>query len=238
MKRTRGTQLGSQAIWLSLALVAAGCSGKDIEARQAAQAAAAQAAAQLKTIKAAISATQDELSKTETAMGHAKRELTALGAANGKLNEKPQKLFDAAVAKMDAGKDNAADQDALRGFQEVADRFPLDPLAATAVERIDELNERIQERDKKLAEDQSEVRKLVETCRASSQDARKARDAALRINAAKEIDMNAAKAAERRAATLEKKAKKAKDKAAALIESVPDPGGKLGKELEACDQAD
>jgi hypothetical protein len=238
MKRTKGAQLGGMGAGLVLALIVSGCSGEDIAARQTAEAAARQAGAELEKTNTALAATKDELDKTEAATRKTNREWGEVEAENQRLTQKPQNLFDAAVIKMNAGKDNFADQEAMLAFQAVADRFPLDPLAETAAQRIEEIEERIAARDKKLAEDQSEVRKLIETCRNSSKGGRKARDAALRFNAANNIDMNAAMAGERRAATLEKKAKKAKEQATELINSVPDPGGTLKKELQACDQAE
>lgn len=198
---------------------------------------------------AATTTERDEARAAGTVMAKSKDEaLSALSAANitiaslqaenAKLKQTPRFYFDQAIEEMKGAQvanTDEGDRAVILRFQEVARRFPGDPLALESGKMIAEEEARIATRGVALKRAQSEVRRLIQTCRREARAAKQATDGSLVFNYRNDIDMNAALAGERAAEPHRKAMGKAKESAEAMLKTVPDPDGSLATQVEQCD---
>lgn len=184
--------------------------------------------AELEKTRSLLEAAGADLRKTRSDVAEAQTEIK-------KLKQTPRYFFDQALDLMKASTDDAGDTKAIKAFQVVVDRFPEDAMATPARKRIEDLNDRIQDRAKKLRKAQEDVRRLIRNCKSDTIAAREAEDAGLVFNMFGEIEMNAVMAASRQGQAIRERATNAKEKAAKLLKEVPDPDGTLAKEVEGCD---
>lgn len=192
--------------------------------------------AECNPMKASLESIKLELATARSEIESVRSALAASQAEVKKLKQTARYFFDVAVSEMSASDDDAGDNDAIKAFQEVIDRFPGDLLAAEAHRKTEALQQRISGRAKALTKAQSKVRRLIKICQSSARKAERISEGGLRFNAYNQIDMNQAMASERRAEPLRKKAQKAKEQAEELLETVPDPDGKLKALVEDCDE--
>ena len=162
----------------------------------------------------------------------------ALVKENESLKQTAQFFFDAAVKKSQGADTPEKMQAAITAFEVVTSRFPGDPLAEVAGERIGVLQEGIEANNKRLAGAQKELRKLIAACRSYSKKARAMDGGGMRfVGPNQTMDLNLAMAHSRRQDAVSRKATVAKEKAEKLLKSDPDPDpdGSLAKEVDECD---
>lgn len=193
----------------------------------------AAAEAEVQNLRELVRLHHEEVEALKKAKADLEAQLAKVGAENEQLRRTPQVALAEASAKLGSGTDNG-DRDAIAAYQAVALAYPTDPAAAAAHAKIDELNKGIAARAKALAAAQAEVRKLIKTCRSNALQAN--RPNSIHFNEFNQVDMNQLMAVNERTERLSKVATKAKEKAAELVKTVPDPDGKLAAEIEKCDE--
>jgi hypothetical protein len=196
--------------------------------------------------------TEDALAKVTTewneskqALAKAQEQVTQLQAENQQLKQTAHFYFDEAVKQVntaDTVNTDKADRVAIAKFQEVVSRFPDDPLAEAAAGRIKNIEKRVSDRDLAIAREQAEVLQLVKICHESMAAVRSinSRDDVLIANRFDQLAISASAllAHERETKPYEEAARKAKEKAQALLQRVPDPDGTLGQKVDGCDSTE
>jgi len=186
-----------------------------------------------------------ERDENKQALAKAQAQIVQLQAENQQLKQTAHFYFDQATNEMntaDSTNTDTADRAVIAKFQEVASRFPDDPLAESAAGRIKNLEKRISDRDLAIQKAQAEVLQLVKTCHAASAKVRRINNSddlliADRFNRLA-IDTNALLAHTRESRPYEEASSKAKERAQALLQNVPDPDGTLGGKVNGCDSAE
>jgi len=178
-----------------------------------------------------------ERDEAKSALAKAEAQIEKLQAENLQLKQTPRFFFDQAVSEektADTANTSNADRAAISKFQDVVTRFPDDPLAQAATENIAKLNKRISQRDLAIQKAQGEVLRLVKTCHDATATVQRISDndmlMADRFNRLA-INTNALLESSR----YEKAAERAKEKAQALLQGVPDPNGALSQKVDSCD---
>jgi hypothetical protein len=180
---------------------------------------------------------QDE---AKSALAKAEAQVKQLQEENQQLKETPRFFFDQAVSEMknaESANTDKADRAAVTRFQEVVSRFPEDPLAQAATENISKLNKRISERDLAIQKAQVGVLRLVKTCHDATATVQRISDndmlTADRFN---RLAINTSALLE--SSRYERAAERAKEKAQALLQGVPDPDKTLAQQVDSCDSRD
>jgi hypothetical protein len=209
-----------------------------IAARVQAETQRDQISAELSQAKASHGEATKALTAAKAALEESTAKLAAAKAANEKLRQTARYFFDQAVSLSRATDDDAGNKSAIAAYQALIDKLPDDPLAEVSQERIAALEERMEARAQKLVADQAEVLELIASCRKSVEQADQAHKRSLRFNTTGDLNMASALAGNRRADKLREQAKTAKQKAQKLLESTPDPEGRLVKQIRSCDETD
>lgn len=191
------------------------------------------AAAKTKLDEATKTISQVEAGKTQVEVDKkaCEDQRAELTEENKRLKETAQAYLNEA-AELVKGDTDVADFTAISKLKELIEKFPSDPLAAVAAERIEESKQRVVDRAAALEAAQKRVRRLIAACKQNTAAASRARDGSLVFNFLGDIDLNSAMEGNRRASAFEKKAATAKKDATALLQSVPDPDGSLAAAVE------
>ena len=188
----------------------------------------------IKTCKANLQSLRTEADGVAQELAQAKEATDGLKKEVEDLKRTASYEFASATEAMQSSKDDAGDQKAIALFQAVASKYPNDPLAATAQERIEELKAKIQQRAEALVKAQKEVKKQIAICKKESARSRKIEENGMVFNQWGKLNMNVAMRASRRSRPHEKKAKQAKTRAWELLKIVPDPDGSLEEAVSRC----
>ncbi len=222
-----------------MALMGTHCADQEaIAARQQAEAARDRVTAELSEAQATKVKADKALAEAKAALEKRSAKLAAVKAENAKLQKTVRYFLDQAVSTSTASDDDDGNKGAIKAYQALIDTFPDHPLAEVSGQRIEALEERIAARAEKLAHDQAEVLELVAACRKSAADANEAHQKSLQSKAAGDLKKGAALAGNRRVDELREMAKTAKQKAQKLLETAPDPNGRLAKQIRSCDETD
>jgi prophage DNA circulation protein len=193
----------------------------------------------------ALAAVTKERNEGQQAFAKAQEQLAQLEAENQQLKQTAHFYFDQGtdeLSKATSANTNDADRTAITKFQEVVNRFPDDPLAAIATDKIKSVEKRISERHLELEKAQAEVVRLVKTCHESTVAVQRinGRNDVLVANRWDQLAISASAllAHEREAKPYEEAAQKAKERAGALLENVPDPDKTLAQKVDGCDNTD
>jgi len=181
-----------------------------------------------------------ERDEAKNALAKAQAQIEKLQAENLQLQATPRFFFDQAVSEektADTAHTSDADRVAISKFQEVVTRFPDDPLAQAATENIAKLNKRISERDLAIQKAQGEVLRLVKTCHDATATVQRISDNnMLMADRFNRLAINANALLE--SSRYERTAERAKEKAQALLQGVPDPNEALSQKVDSCDNRD
>jgi len=193
---------------------------------------------------AVLNAIYEDQSKSAAALSAAQSHLKELQVENEQLKRTAQFYFDQALnwhaEELDTDDTDTA---AIVSFKEVVARFPLDPLASAASDRIKKFENRISARAVALQRAQGEVLQLIETCRNASTNLR-------RINGDSgglfygdrfnrmQINWDVYREQQRQAEPYKDTVERSKSKARALLDHVPDPDHSLLKRVDSCASAD
>jgi len=195
-------------------------------------------ASELEKVRKQLDDSQHVATSLQESLNAEKAKVVALQAENVQLKQTPRYYFDQAVGAMktaDGADTDDADQAAITKFQEIVQRFPEDALSSAAKSKIKELNDRITGRARALAKAQQEVKRLINVCVSSSKQARRIEREGAEYYAFHPVDSGIVSYI-RRNEELSSRIAKAKESAMKLIDSVPDPGGRLLEMIKECDR--
>ena len=178
--------------------------------------------------------------EAKSALAKAEAQVKQLQEENQQLKETPRFFFDQAVTEMknaESTNTDEADRAAAARFQEIASRFPDDPLTQAATENIGKLNKWINERDLSIQKAQAGVLRLIKTCHDAAATGRHIMDNnGLTTDAFNRLAVNSSALLE--SSRYQRAAGRAKEKAQALSQGVPDPDGTLSQKVDSCDNTD
>jgi hypothetical protein len=185
--------------------------------------------------KAELSQRDANINSLETQIKKLKSELKVISAENKELKLTPRYFYDQAISVYKASSSNEKDEEAIKAFEIVVERFPEDSLSKVSKKKIKEIRKRIKKRIRDLKRAQAKVRKLVKRCTSKSKAVEPTRKRHVAFNMFGRMNMNFAMIGMRKIDRLEAAAREAKEKARNLLKDTPDPDGELRKAVEKCD---